>query len=120
MPRITLRHKVWGNKTAAVLWAVAGVLAFPFGWANTIWFVVICSIWANVFASWSTAEAADDRELKELLHKILENQNGNRSSALGNCSVPVLYCRSIAERSSCTLESGCVGVAPYSGGNAPI
>lgn len=118
MPLITLRHKIASNKIAAVAWAVAGVLAFIFGWIEAIWFVAVCSIWANVFSSWSTAEAADDREIKDLLYQILENQNGNFRTSPGNCSVPLLYCRSAAERGSCTLESGCSRTVIDSGSDA--
>lgn len=80
--------KIVLNKAAAIAWVVAGIMSFPLGWAYTIWFVVICSIWANVYSSWATAEAADDREMKDLLIHILEVQgNGNhRYDSCNRCS----------------------------------
>lgn len=69
-----MKRKIWFNKTAAVVWTVVGVASFFTGWAYTIWFVVACSIWANVFSSWSTAEAIDDRVLLRKLITIEENQ----------------------------------------------
>lgn len=110
MPLITPQRKIWFNKIAAIIWAVAGIASFPFGWAYTIWFVVICSIWANVFASWSTAEAADDRELKNELAEIKEMlRNGRSCTHSCNCGPTMLSGGGSAERSSGTLESGSPG-----------
>lgn len=65
-------RKIFFNKTTAVIWIIAGILAFIFGWQDAVWFVVVASVYANVKADWSTAEAADDRELKAKLDKIIE------------------------------------------------
>lgn len=68
------RRKVYFNKTTATIWIIAGILAFPLGWIHAIWFVVIASVYANVKADWSTAEAADNRDLKEQLDRIEKRQ----------------------------------------------
>lgn len=70
-----IKHKVWFNKTSAVLWILAGLAAFKFGWQNAVWFLLIVSVYANVKADWSTAEAADNRELMETLKRIEEKLN---------------------------------------------
>lgn len=79
-----MRKRVWFNKASAVLWALAGIAAFPLGWAYSVAFVTIASIYANVKTDWGTAEAADDRpimaELKKLraevreLRELIENK----------------------------------------------
>ena len=72
------RRKIYFNKTTAILWVILGVVSFFVGWKDAVWFVVAASVYANVKADWSTAEAADDRELKELLRQLLEAvENGN-------------------------------------------
>lgn len=66
------RHKVRFNKTSAILWICIGIAAFIFNWQNAVWFLLIVSVYANVKADWSTAEAADDLELKAKLDRIIE------------------------------------------------
>lgn len=62
--------KVWMNKGSAVGWAIAGVLSFPLGWAYTVAFVTIASIYANVKTDWGTAEAADDRQVLDAIGEL--------------------------------------------------
>lgn len=106
-----VKRKIQGNKAAAIVWVVAGVLAFPFGWAYTIWFVVVCSIWANVFASWSTAEATDNRDVIERLRRIEEKiDDGNCNPNLSDRCVCMLRSRGTSQRSSSSpVESSSPG-----------
>lgn len=109
------RRKVYFNKTTAILWIIAGILAFIFGWIYAIVFTAIASIYANVKADWSTAEAADNRELKEQnkqtqqkLDNILEAiKDGTICSYPGNCSVGVFCVRDV--QGSDTVESSSGG-----------
>lgn len=72
------RRKVYFNKTTAVVWVIAGILAFVLGIEESVALVWIASVYANAKTDWSTAEAADDRELKALLAELLEAvQDGN-------------------------------------------
>lgn len=50
--------RVWFNRLSAIGWAVAGVAAFPLGWAYSVAFVTIASIYANVKTDWGAAESA--------------------------------------------------------------
>lgn len=65
-----MRKRVWFNKISALAWLVAGLASFPLGWAYSVAFVTIASIYANVKTDWGTAEAADDSavldEIKQL------------------------------------------------------
>lgn len=62
------------NRAMAIGWVIAGIVSFPAGWAYSVAFVTIASIYANAKTDWSTAEAADDRavlaEIKELRTEV--------------------------------------------------
>lgn len=85
-----MNWRVWFNRLSAVGWAVAGVVAFPLGWAYSVAFVTIASVYANVKTDWGTAEAADNREvlrgireLKELMvSKVFEVDSAEGQRAL--------------------------------------
>lgn len=71
--------RVWFNRLSAVGWAVAGVAAFPLGWAYSVAFVTIASIYANVKTDWGTAESAraadleaELKEIKAMLKELME------------------------------------------------
>lgn len=63
-------RRVWFNRACAVGWAVAGFLAFPLGWAYSVAFVTVASIYANVKTDWGTAEAADNREVLKAIAEL--------------------------------------------------
>jgi hypothetical protein len=72
---------VWLNRTTAVGWMIAGLISFPLGWAYSVAFVTIASIYANVKTDWGTAEAADNsevleeiQELKTMIAKLIEDK----------------------------------------------
>lgn len=71
--KLSTRQKVLFNKTTAIIWVLL-ILPSYLWWKDAVFFVIVCSIYANVKADWSTAEAADDRELKKLLNDI-KDQN---------------------------------------------
>lgn len=50
------------NRVCAVVWAVALIPAYLW-WAESVLFVIVASIYANVKSDWGAAAAADDREV---------------------------------------------------------
>lgn len=73
-----MKWRVWFNRASALGWVVAGVAAFPLGWAYSVAFVTIASIYANVKTDWGTAEAADQREVLKLLKEIKQMLEGRQ------------------------------------------
>jgi len=78
-----VKTKVWFHRSRALFWLVAGLLSFPLGWANAVWFVTVASIYANIESGWATSEAADDsavlaalEDIKERLDRIEEASHG--------------------------------------------
>lgn len=65
-----LNRRVWFNRISAVLWAAAGIAAFPLGWAYSVAFVTIASIYANVKTDWGAGEAADNTEVLEAIAEL--------------------------------------------------
>lgn len=51
------------------MWLVLTVPALLW-WPNSVAFVIIASIYANVKSDWGAAEAADDRDVIERLERI--------------------------------------------------
>lgn len=63
------RGKVWLHRGLAALWvalAVPGVL----WWKQSILFVILASLYANVASELSTSEAADDRAVLDRLDRL--------------------------------------------------
>lgn len=54
--------RVWFHRSRAVLWAVSGVVALLW-WRESLIFVIVASVYANVVSDWTAAEAADDRRV---------------------------------------------------------
>lgn len=65
-----MNKRVWFHRISAFGWALAGIMSFPLGWAASLAFVVIASVYANVKSDWGAAEAADDREVLERLDRL--------------------------------------------------
>ena len=63
--------KVWFHRSRAIVWAVIGAVSFPLGWANSVVLVWIASLYANVATDWGSGEAADNRELVDLLRQVV-------------------------------------------------
>ncbi len=64
-----MRLRVWFHRTRAIAWALAGIAALTW-WRNSIVFVIIASVYANVISDWTAGEAADDRAILDRLHRI--------------------------------------------------
>lgn len=62
--------KVWFHRARAATWAVIGALSFTFGFANSVTLVWIASLYANVVSDWTAGEAADNREVIDLITKL--------------------------------------------------
>jgi len=57
------------HRACAVVWAVSFVPALLW-WSQSIWFVIVASVYANVKSDWGAAEAADDSGVLERLDRI--------------------------------------------------
>lgn len=64
------RIKVWQYRGRAIVWAVAGVASFVFGWADSVALVWLASLYANVSTDLGAAEAADNRDVIERLEQL--------------------------------------------------
>ena len=69
MSRRSMRRKVWFHRGGAVFWTLMVIPAFLW-WQEAIWFVIAASLYANIKSDWGAAEAADDREVVDLLTQI--------------------------------------------------
>jgi hypothetical protein len=82
---VSLKKVVWFNRLCALGWAVAGVLSFPLGWAYSVAFVTIASIYANVKTDWGAGAAEDDSQVLEAIANLREEMRANACQ----CSQPV-------------------------------
>lgn len=57
------------NRVCAVMWAVAVVPAWLW-WRESVLFVIVASIYANVKSDWGAAAAADDRPVLQELAEV--------------------------------------------------
>lgn len=80
-----MRRKVWVHRSLAAFWVL---LAIPgaLWWSESIMFVILASLYANAAASWSSAEASDDRSvcdrldrMQHQLDELLEQQRHPRN-----------------------------------------
>lgn len=62
-PGVKARMKV--HAFFAVLWTLAAIPAFLW-WADAVWFVILCSLFANIYSAWSATEATDGPTLKDI------------------------------------------------------
>lgn len=62
--------RVWLHRTLALAWVAFGVLSVLMGWQESVALVWFASVYANVYSSWSAAEAADDHALMGRLDDI--------------------------------------------------
>lgn len=62
--------RVWIHRSRAIAWVIIGALSFPLGYASSVTLVWIASLYANIASDWSSAEAADNREVLKILHRI--------------------------------------------------
>jgi hypothetical protein len=63
------RRGVWLHRALAATWIVLAIPAVLW-WKESILFVILASVYANVASEMSAAEAADDRQLAERLDRI--------------------------------------------------
>lgn len=55
-----MRGRIWFHRAGALAWAVLLVPALIW-WPDSVAFVIIASVYANVKSDWGAAEATDDR-----------------------------------------------------------
>lgn len=63
------QRRVWTHRAIAAMWVLLAVPAVLW-WKTSILFVILVSLWANMAASLSAAEAADDREILRRLDRV--------------------------------------------------
>lgn len=63
--------RVWFHRISALIWLALLIPALLW-WSESLWFVIMASVYANVKSDWGAAEAADDRALHERLARIEE------------------------------------------------
>ena len=64
-----MRSRVWFHRACAIMWALALPAALKW-WPQSVAFVIVASVYANVKSDWGAAEAADDRRVTERLDRI--------------------------------------------------
>ncbi len=60
---------VWFHRGCALVWALLTIPALLW-WPDSVAFVIIASIYANVKSDWGAAEAADDRRVMDRLDDL--------------------------------------------------
>lgn len=64
-----MRARVWFHRCSAFTWIALAVPA-TLWWRESVYFVILASIYANVKSDWSASEAADDRAIMRRLDKL--------------------------------------------------
>lgn len=64
-----MRRRVWFHRGRAIAWVLAGAAAVTW-WQDSVLFVIVASVYANVVSDWTAGEAADDRAIAERLDRI--------------------------------------------------
>jgi hypothetical protein len=67
--RRTIRRWVIFHRLRAAVWVILLPIALKF-WPDAVWFVIVCSLYANFAGDLGAAEAADDRQVLERLDRI--------------------------------------------------
>ncbi len=62
------RRAVLFHRASAVVWLLLTIPALLW-WSDSVAFVIVASIYANVKSDWGAAEAADDRQVMDELHR---------------------------------------------------
>lgn len=60
---------VWFNRACAVGWTISLVPALVW-WKDSIVFVIIASVYANIKSDWGVAEAADDQNVEQKIEAL--------------------------------------------------
>jgi hypothetical protein len=71
--------KVWFYRARAAGWILAGAAALVW-WRDSIVFVIIASIYANVSGDLGASEAADDRDICDRLDRIEAHLANDRNT----------------------------------------
>lgn len=61
-----VNRRVWFHRGGAIFWALMTIPAYVW-WQDAIWFVIACSLYANIKSDWGAAEAADDTAVMDRL-----------------------------------------------------
>lgn len=69
---MTHTRRVWFHRTSALIWLTLIIPALIW-WRDSVTFVIVASIYANLKSDWSASEAADDRDVLARLDRIERN-----------------------------------------------
>lgn len=64
-----MNRRVLFHRSASILWLLSLIPALLW-WKESVLFVIVASIYANVASEWAAAEASDNREILERLRKM--------------------------------------------------
>ncbi len=67
--RRRIRAAVWFHRASACVWALLMAPALLW-WPDSVAFVIVASIYANVKSDWGAAEAADDSRVLDRLDDV--------------------------------------------------
>lgn len=67
MRNVTFR--VWFHRVSAFAWIAMLYPAVRY-WPESVLFVILASLYANIMTAWSASEAADDRQILEKLDRL--------------------------------------------------
>lgn len=60
---------IFFHRASAIVWALLLAPSLIF-WPESVAFVIVASVYANVKSDWGAAEAADDRELQRAVERL--------------------------------------------------
>jgi len=66
-----VKHRVTFHRISAATWALLLIPSLIW-WRDSVTFVIIASIYANIKSDWGAAEAADEHEVLQRLARIEE------------------------------------------------
>lgn len=64
-----MRRRILFHRVSAIVWILLLIPALLW-WRESLWFVIVASVYANVKSDWGAAEAADDRDLAHQLRAL--------------------------------------------------
>ena len=64
-----MNRRILFHRVSAIVWALLLIPALLW-WRESLWFVIVASIYANVKSDWGAAEAADDRDLARQMRAL--------------------------------------------------
>jgi hypothetical protein len=61
--------RLWTHRIIAIIWTLSAIPAYLW-WRDSVLFVIVASVFANIYAAVSALEAADDRAVIDRLERM--------------------------------------------------